>query len=467
MGIICRGMAITLAGLSVAAWTQPPPVETVLYSFKGGSDGSNPNGGLISDKEGALYGTTSNGGGSGTVFKLTPPGKGRNAWTKTVLYSFCSLPNCSDGRLPGELASGLVFDKEGALYGTAGGGGTGDQGLVFKLTPPANGQTAWTETVLYSFNGGSDGSVPVGPIADIGGALYGTTGGGGLGSGTVFKLTPPTMGQTTWTKTGLYSFCSLPNCSDGSSPNGGLIADKEGALYGTTSGGGSSDYGTVFKLTPPKQGQTTWKETVLYSFCTKTNCSNGQDGRPRAGLIADKEGALCGTASGGGNGPGTVFKLTPPGNGQTTWKETTLYSFCTKSDCSDGSGPYAGLIADKDGALYGTTARGGSPGLGIVFKLTPPKQDQTTWKETVLYSFCSLPKCSDGAAPYLGEQLIADNEGSLYGTTGAGGVGVNPSVSPSGNGIVFKLALCPKHNDQHEKDEDHDHDGCPDFRSED
>jgi uncharacterized repeat protein (TIGR03803 family) len=325
MKIVTRGLALTIAALILASGALAAPVETVLYSFTGGSDGSEPVAGLIADNQGALYGTTSGGGssGRGTVFKLTPPGRGQTAWTETVLYSFTGG---SDGAFP---AAGLIVDNASNLYGTTVGGGGNDRcangcGTVFKLTPPGRGQTAWTETVLHSFTGGgftggSDGGLPLaGLIADNGGALYGTTfGGGTIGGGTVFKLTPPGRGQTAWTETVLYSFCSLPNCSDGDSPAAGLIADKQGVLYGTTLGGESSvgPVGmTVFKLTPPGRSQTAWTEAVLYSF---TGGSDGGD--PRAGLIAlarareerDNGGALYGTTQSGGSGNnGTVFKVT-------------------------------------------------------------------------------------------------------------------------------------------------------------
>ena len=426
--------------------------DRALYSFLGGSDGSYPHAGLIVDKEGALYGTTPGGGsgcpqnpnGCGTVFRLTPPTKGQAAWTETVLYSF---KGGSDGAGP---SAGLIADKEGALYGTTAGGGgisgcpfpfsAGGCGTVFKLTPPANGQT-WTETVLYRFcsqPGCSDGANPsAGLIADKEGALYGTTGGGSgcpqnpIGCGTVFRLTPPTKGQAAWTETVLYSF---KGGSDGSYPHAGLIVDKEGALYGTTGA-------TVFKLTPPPKGQTAWKETVLYRFCSQPSCSDGAS--PFAGLTADEEGALYGTTVLGGSfsgcpfggGCGTVFKLTPPAKGQTAWTETVLHRFCAQQPgCSDGALPQAGLIADKQGALYGTTAFGGP--YGTVFKLTPPAKGQTAWRETLLYSFLGFSGGgSDGANP-LTLVWIADKEGALYGTTLGGG---------SGNvGTVYKLNLCPE-----------------------
>ncbi|HTV34548.1 MAG TPA: choice-of-anchor tandem repeat GloVer-containing protein, partial [Methylocella sp.] len=314
-----------------------------------------------------------------------------------------------------------------------------------------------TETVLYSFKGGSDGINPyAGLIADKEGALYGTTykGGTGGGYGTVFKLTPPDKGQTAWTETVLYSF---KGGSDGINPYAGLIADKDGALYGTTYFGGTGGYGTVFKLTPPAKGQTAWTPAVLYSF-------KGSDGAyPYAGLIADKEGALYGTTFQGGaggcqNGCGTVFKLTPAAKGQTAWTETVLRSFCSQPTCS-GAYPYASLIADKESALYGTTYGGAGEGFGTVFKLTRPAMGQTAWTESALYSFKGG---SDGASPRA--DLIADKNAVLYSTTIFGGGG----SCQYGCGTVFKLDLCPKPKlrDRHENDEDHDHNGCPVFVSE-
>jgi uncharacterized repeat protein (TIGR03803 family) len=428
MKILYHSLAIAVASFFLAGSALAAPVETVLYSFTGGRDGAGLLAGLIADNQGTLYGTTQYGGTAslGTVFKLTPPANGQSAWTETVLYSFTGG---SDGGLP---YAGLIADNQGALYGTTHGAVLNNSlGTVFKLTPPANGQSAWTETVLYSFcnhpqpPGCSDGFAPeAGLIADNQGALYGTT----LG-GTVFKLTPPAKGQTTWTETVLYSFTGG---SDGGAPEAGLIADNQGALYGTTSSGGTGNAGTVFKLTPPAKGQTAWTPTVLYSFCSLSNCSDGYE--PRAGLIADNQGALYGTTEFGGTAPlasskGTVFKLTPPAKGQTAWTETVLYSFCSLSNCSDGANPvFAGVIADNQGALYGTTELGGTAGVGTGFKLTPPAKGQTAWTETVLHDFGSTG--SDGGTPYAG--LIA-NHGALYGTTSSGGTGAF--------GTVFQLTL--------------------------
>jgi uncharacterized repeat protein (TIGR03803 family) len=448
-----------LAVVSIAGSALAQPVETVLYSFKGGADGEFPYAGLIADAQGALYGTTEGvigGGGTlgcpigracGTVFKLTPPAAGQTAWTETVLYGFTGG---TDGANPG---ARLIFDKNGALYSTTEYGGSttcpinnSGCGTVFKLTPPATGQTAWTETVLYSFQGfnGRSSRPNSGLIFDAAeGNLYGTTSkGGSPGCGTVFKLTPPATGQTAWTETVLYNFqCG----ADGNDPKASLIADANGAFYSTTEYGGSgtclffgtinSGCGTVFKLTPPATGQTAWTETVLHSF--QGYPSDGAF--PIAGLIADKTGALYGATFGGGssggcsgNSCGTIFKLTPPAAGQTAWTETVLHNF---TGGSDGSEPVGGLVADAKGALYSTTFEfyGSSGFFGTVFKLMPPATGQTAWTETVLYKFCSLSNCTDGKYPAAG--LIGGLGGAAYGTTTSGG-----SCGVSGGcGTVFKL----------------------------
>lgn len=279
-------------------------IETVLYTFTGSTDGAAPKAGLIMDDLGALYGTTMGSGtfGCGTIFKLIPPMTAGDVWTETVLHSF----NCSDGYLPrGKLISGA----DGALYGTTSLGGIfGEDGTVFKLTPPTTGSGAWTETVLDSFDG-SDGSQPLsGLVMDRAGALYGTTSGGGPGGhGTVFKLTPPLTAGDAWTETMLYSF----NGGDGALPSASLIIGKSGALYGTTFEGGNittvcgDGCGMVFKLVPPTITGGAWTENTLYDF------TGGSDGsHPDASLISDPSGTLYGTTSGGDSGDyGTVFKL--------------------------------------------------------------------------------------------------------------------------------------------------------------
>jgi uncharacterized repeat protein (TIGR03803 family) len=310
----------------------PNGTQTVLYTFKGGSDGSEPKGSLLADTAGNLYGTTAAGGanGWGTVFKVAPNG------TETVLYSFA---HGDGGWMP---LAGLIADSAGNLYGTTDAGGTADFGTVFKLAPDG------TETVLYSFQGGNDGKIPVDTLlADSAGNLYGTTfegggtGCGGGGCGTVFKLAPD------GTETVLYAF---QGGNDGSSPYAGLIADASGNLYGTASEGGVHGSGVVFEVAP------NGTETVLYSF---TNGADGGD--PQGSLIADVAGNLYSTTYGGGaNKDGTVFKLAPSGT------ETVLHSFAGKKD---GQWLAAGVIADAKGNLYGTTSNGGKKKQGTVFSI--------------------------------------------------------------------------------------------------
>jgi uncharacterized repeat protein (TIGR03803 family) len=279
-----------------------PGKETGLYSFQGGADGSTPYAGLIFDGSGNLYGTTYLGGTGegGTVFKLTQSG---GVWAENVLHGFAGEPGDGSGPF-----SALVMDAEGNLYGTTPYGGLG-RGTVFELN------SSGTETLLFSFPGGSDGDLPkAGLLMDAGGNLYGTTVVGGVnGSGTVFKLTPSDGG---WTESVLYSF---QGGADGRGPEAGLIMDGAGNLYGTTYAGGSFSYGAVFKLAPSGSG---WTQSVVYSF------QGGTDGAvPKAGLVMDTAGNLYGTTSAGGgtgnngSGYGTVFSLDKTG------KETILHSF--------------------------------------------------------------------------------------------------------------------------------------------
>lgn len=342
--------------------------------------------------------------GYGTVFRLSP---GAGGWGETVLYNFCSVDGCADGTWPN---AGLTLDAAGNLYGTTwDGGGASNYGTVFQLAPGA-GDT-WTETVLHSFDENGDGHYPytVGLIFDAAGNLYGTTlRGSEHDRGTVFKLMPGAGG--TWNETVLNRFGDLPR--GGSHSQAGLIFDTAGNLYGTTEAGGAYRCGTVFKLSNTN-GR--WTETVLHSF-------KGSDGRsPYASLIFDKAGNLYGTTyKGGAHSVGAVFKITPGANG--TWAETVLHSFGAGGD---GFYPYANLIFDAVGNLYGTTSWGGANGnSGTVFKLTPGAKG--AWTEKVLHSF---GKGEDGASPYAG--LILDAAGNLYGTTSQGGA--------DNSGTVFKI----------------------------
>ncbi len=333
--------------------------ESILYSFATGNDGNIPEAGLIIDSAGNFYGTTLGGGTDsfGTVFKLAPNGSG--GFVESILYSFT---DANDG---GPVA-GLLIDGAGNLYGTTLGVSTGigpGAGVVFKLAPDGSG--GYTESVLYAFTGGSDGaSSRAGLIMDSTGNLFGTTSGGGNnncinGCGVAFKLAP--NGSGGYTESTLYSFAGG---NDGAIPQGGLILDSAGDLYGTTTAGESSNNGTVFKLAPNGSGGYT--ESLLYSF----NGSTTLDGAgPEGSLLLDSAGNLWGTTQGGGFGDGTVFKLAPNGSGG--YAESVVHAF---SAGSDGANPQAGLIIDSTGKLYGTTSGGGNQdcnsGCGIAFEIT-------------------------------------------------------------------------------------------------
>jgi len=315
----------------------------------------------------------------------------------------------------------LISDGAGNVYGTTPGGGALGLGRVFKLSSKG------VETELYDFQLGIDGNTPQGSlIFDAAGNLYGTTYGGGYSAGTVFKLTPNNTGD--WAETILYNFGAG---ADGQNPYAGLVMDATGSLYGTTVNGGSSagcnnqsSCGTVFKLTPNPPPQLGYTETVLYSF------GNGDDGKnPYAGLIFDASGNLYGTTVGGGTfGDGTVFELSPQSDG--TWRETARYNFAGP----DGANPYAKLILDSSGNLYGTTFNGGSNNLGMAFQLQPNGQGGFT--EIGGYSFGGvMDGVMDGANPY--SELSFDASGNLYGTTVNGG----RYVGDNDGGTVFELSF--------------------------
>jgi uncharacterized repeat protein (TIGR03803 family) len=429
-------MILVMVSNASAEWK-----ESVLYSFQGGTDGATPAGGVVFDKAGNLYGTTTDGASDscrslfacGTVFQLAPPVKKGDPWTETVLYVFQGAP-VGDGASP---FGGLVIDSAGNLYGTTGYGGIGTClasgtdvgcGTVFELSPPAQKGGAWTETVLYSFQGNTDGQLPLGNLVfDLKGNLYGATEyGGGYGScnapydqhcGTAFELSPPAQKGGAWTETLLYSFRGSAS-KDGANPNGGLIFDSKGAIYGTTQFGGNLEQGcrldqgegcgTVFTLKPPAKKGGTWAERILYRFK-----SDPDAGEPVAGLVFDTSGNLYGTTLGGGKtGLGTIFQL-KRGIGS-RWIETVLYRF---DDGKAGAYPMAGLIFDSSGDIYGTVS-GGHQFRGDFFRMKPPGRKGGGWSLTVLYGFTGSPDAAHPAA-----SLLPDQAGNLYGTTQWGGTG--------------------------------------------
>ena len=359
-GTLCTNGCGTVFELSPVAggkWK-----ETVLYSFTGGSDGKNPYGGVTLDSKGDLYGTTVSGGSGGTcsgdgcgvVFLLSKSGK---RWVETVMYNFTGG---KDGFGPGGT---VVFDSAGNLYGTTPDGGNRQKcngigcGVVYQISPVRGG--GWKQTVLHTFTGGADGAVgSLGPLlVDKAGNVFGVAELGGDPScqcGAVFKLTA-VSGK--WNFKTLDAFKGTPQAGF---PYGGVISDSKGNLYGTTYYGGANGAGSVFKLTR-SAGKST--ESVLYSF---TGGSDG--GSPTTTLMFDANGNLYGTTSAGGdsNGDGVVFKLTPESGGK--WKESVAHQFGAKGD---GANPYYGLVRNKDGVLFGTTAVGGGSGQGVVFQIMP------------------------------------------------------------------------------------------------
>jgi hypothetical protein len=353
----------------------------------------------------------------------------------TTLHTFAVSSGASDGANP---AAGLISDASGALYGTAQGGGNGN-GVVFKLTPPAKLGGAWTETTLYAFTGGADGAHPLaGLLADANGNLYGTAHAGGNGSGVVFVLTRPTLGHASWSESVLHTFNSWPGAADGANPISPLIWCGVNGLYGLcgTAFGGGNGAGVAFELNPVAG---VWTETVLHTFNTSPGAVDGAN--PSAGLVEDASGELYGTTRFGGAGSGVAFKLSP---GAAGWSESVLHTFGTSAGAADGSVPAANLLLGPYGTLYGTTTSGGKAGGGVAFMLTPTSLN---WSETVMHAFGSRPGFADGAMPVSG--LSAAANGTLFGTTEAGGIGygVLYELSPSAGGwsetIVHTFASSP------------------------
>ena len=394
-------LAAVLAFLAVPTLTLAAGKEKVLYNFCPTScktDGDMPFDTPIFDSAGNLYGTTYEGGAndSGTVFELSPNGEG--TWTETTLYSF---PNCGGF---GALA-GLVFDTSGNLFGTTFGCGSANGGTVFELISGAKG---WTEKTLHNFGSGKDGwGLSAGVVFDSSGNLYGTTDEGGAnGTGIVFKLTPDGNGQ--WKETIIHTFAKF----QGTNSVSGLILDGSGNLYGTTAlgegtGCGNSGCGAVFELSASGNGQWTYK--VLHAF-------SGKDGANPYAVVFNAAGNLYGTTYYGGNlacnppsGCGVVYELSPGAGGK--WTEKVLRSFYNTPRYSTSQ-----LVFDKSGNLYGTTAGGGpgcgGGGCGTVFKLTPTGNG--AWGYSLVHYFREHP--ADGNFPRSGVVLDAQGNlyGTTY-----------------------------------------------------
>lgn len=395
-----------------------------------------------------------------------------SAQTESVLHWF---PGAGSGM--GVFPVISAADSFGNLYGFTTYGGNPPCwaasfycGQVFELTPPAQGAGAWTETVLYSFQSGSDGSGPAALRLDSAGDLIGATfwGGGGScafdgspGCGTVFKLTHPAQEGGAWTESILYSFSG----PDGDSPNS-LIFGPAGSLIGTTSLGGlACGCGVVFELTPPSETGGLWTQSLLYEFQGIAPSESVGDGSGPLGIIFGANGDLFGTTSYGGlldtgdsgSSFGTVFRLARPSSQGGTWSESIvhrftmyaqnpvsglsidasgdlfgttnltafevsstgvsfLYVFSETNSETSGYLPYGGVTPDSSGNLYGTTNSGGTDQKGLVFELKKPSLAGGSWQEVILHNFSGHPDGSNPSAP-----VLVDASDAIYGTTLYGG----------------------------------------------
>jgi len=408
------GLRMALAILTLFIFVTGPyaAAEVVLHNFNyNGRDGFYPGSTLVADIAGNLYGTTVVGGiytgvsecgsyGCGTVFELARNPAG--GYTEKVVHSFSGTDGCGP-------TAGLTIDAAGNLYGTTGACGLYEGGTVFELS--ANAAGGWTRKVLHHFGNNTDGQGSSGALLlDGAGNLFGTTvNGGSNGLGTVFELSPKAGGG--WTEKVLHSFNQ--DGTDGFYPYSGLVLDTTGNLYGTTNEGGMYREGTVFELSPKAGGG--WTEKVIHHF--------GYGSAPYAGLVLDPAGNLYGTTFDGGMyGYGTVFELSPKAGGG--WAGKVIHSF--HDNGRDGNNPEgSGLVLDAAGNLYGATFLGGRYGFGTVFELSPNAGGG--WTEKVLHSFNH--DGTDGFCPYA--SLVFDAAGYLYGTTVDGGI--------YGYGTVFRI----------------------------
>jgi hypothetical protein len=446
---ICIVLAVS--GLVQAA--EAAPSLATLYTFSGGADGAYPASSLLPGGQGSFFGSAQAGGAasSGTIFQLLPPAKGSTTWSLNPLYSFAGG---ADGYNP----YNIIINQAGQIFGETLYGGNSNAtncgstacGTVFELVPPAQGQTQWTKLTLYSFTGNADGHTPTGLTLDNSGNLYGFTYGGNgscgyngtvFGCGTVYQLSPPPQGQTTWTYHLLYTFAKF---SDGEFPAGAPLLDSAGAIYGTTGFGGpgapaacapATGCGIVFKISPPSGNQKTWQRSALFAF----DGTNGIGGP--TSLIADGNGNFYGTTNEGGTdyvdcpasqtygypgGCGTAFELSPPANGKKKWKLTSIWSF---DNGADGSYPYNTGLTPVGGAYY-TTSSGAYPiadTYGSIVKFTPPGRGGGAWTEATLFTFSND---ANGAQPSC---ALLSRGTYLYGTTTGTGSGGAPY------GTIFRI----------------------------
>ena len=429
-------LAIYLASmlLSSSAWAQY--TENVIYTQPSAADV----GGMQApyrDSAGNLYVVHGLAGanGLGWVLELSPydgvcspvsPG-----WCLTRSYSFQGF-SVGDAEYP---ASSVVMDSKGNIYGASvyGGSVTGPNcpygcGVIYELTPepeddicPTGSFTGngWCETILYNFTGGNNlnDSGPQSPLAvDSQGNLYGTT--WQSGPGEVFELSPPSSPGGAWTETVLYTFCSLTNCADGSDPyNAGVVLDSQGNLYGTTKGGGQcGGCGVVYELSPPSGGGAPWTETIIFAFQEGLDSGLGGATAPFGGVVFDSNGNLYGTTEFGGvNAWGNVYELSPPSIAGGSWTGTNLYSFCSVIFCVDGRNPQSGVVLDSQGNIYGEVSN-------------------TTQSEVLGYGTGAVYEISPPSSPggAWTEQVLAGFNTAAGFTYGYGSVD-NLAIDPQGN----------------------------------
>lgn len=374
--------------------------EKILHYFGSGQDGTQMNAGIVSDASGNIYGSTTGGGyyQNGVVFELSPQADG--TWAESILYSF-GPP--AYGYLPN---AQVTLDTKGNIYGTTTTGGAYNIGTVYKLSRNSEGQ--WIPETLLNFNatgGNAAGGSYV--VVDNAGNVYGSNWlSGAYGYGFVFQLTRTQTGE--WTENILENF--KPSGKGGYYP-GNLILDTAGNVYGVASGGPDGG-GLVFRLSPSGTG---WNETIVHSFS-----KNGAGGGTPTVIAFDSSGNLYGLTLSGGNGYGVAFKLTPSSHG--SWTEEVIYNF----GAEDGSHPSA-LLIDAFGNLYGTMVYAGPKGFGTIFRLSPETKEK--WTVTHLHNFAT--NLSDGIWPY--GTFIVDSAGNLYGSTGEGGF--------YGGGMVYEIII--------------------------
>ena len=420
--VVAAAALMTAVGASTGSTAA---TYTKIYSFcaqANCADGEYPRNGVTIDAEGNLYGVTTAGGGeagAGAAFALM---KKRGGYTYRQVYGFCSVGNCTGGGMP---SGRLIVDVNGNLYGVTSEFGKFGGGSAYELVPNAK-KTRWKLQVLYDFCSKPscvDGTRPNATLTYQGAGsgtqydgvspLFGISTGGKNGDGVVYQLTF-VDGRTTRKERVIYNFCAQANCTDGGGPSG-VIADANGNLFGATQSGGANFGGVLFKMAPKTSGG--FKQTVLYPFCSETNCTDGSE--PLSELVFGQDGALNGTTFGGGaTNNGTVFSFLPG-----TSEETVLYSFCEAQNCADGTNPLtAGLAIDAGGVMFGSTVGGGANGHGVVYSLDGGTQQ-------VLKSFCEEANCTDGSSPI--DSVTLDSAGNAFGTAQTGG--------DNNGGVVFEI----------------------------